>query len=266
MKDVSFNRISECYDDYREVPEEIIRNAIDALRSIGAIQPEGTLVDVACGTGRYLIPFSEAFAHSIGLDISDEMIAIARRKLWGKTPPEFVTSDARAMKLPTEVADMVISSKLFIHVPEWKQVAIEIGRITKPERYFVYINETGLFNNDVRKKFREICRDSKKDFGFLGEVDLDTVGTWFQENGFRRIEVSTSNLEWNHEVKYSEAYEAIEKRSFVEFQRISDSDYKNVLDITAKWIQSLPDGWNEKQQMHPKLRVDVFQKKGRSAT
>ena len=157
---------------------------------------------------------------------------------------------------------MVISSKLFIHVREWKRIVAEIKRITKVGGYFIHINETGLFNNKVRIKFRELCKHAKMNFGFLGEVNLDKVGQWIEKTGYYRIDIPGQSFDWEHQVTYSGAYEALRNRSFPEFQQISEIDYQTVLDTTAEWIRDQPKGWDTIQKMYAKLRVDIFQKTG----
>lgn len=260
MHEVTFDQIAEFYDDSREVPDKVIQQLLGCLKDAGIFQKNQTLIDVACGTGRYLKAFASFFLHAIGLDISKEMIDVAKRKCGSIGDLQFIIGDARAMNIPDAVADVVISSKLFIHVREWKKIIAEINRISREGAFFIYVNETGLFNNNVRKKFRELSNQSRMKFGFLGEVDLEKIGLSFEEAGYRRICFTCRGLGWTHRIKYADVYDALRKRSFAEFQQINDRDYQEILDNTAEWIHKQPRGWNEIQEMQPKLRVDVFRK------
>ena len=262
MQKISFDKISEHYDDSRDVPTKVIQGLIDHLHEVGVFRENRLIVDVACGTCRYLEPFASTFTHAIGLDISEEMIDISRRKCKGNGSVHFFKGDARFMGISGDVADVVMASKLFIHIRQWKDIIAEIKRITSEGGYFIHITETGLFNNNIRKKFRGLCRQAKMNFGFLGEADPEKVGQWIEEIGYHRINIPDQNFNWDHQVAYAEAYEALKNRSFVEFQQINDSDYQTILDSTAEWILDQPKGWDEIQEMHARLRVDVFQKTG----
>jgi ubiquinone/menaquinone biosynthesis C-methylase UbiE len=190
MPEVNFDGICECYDASRDVPAEVIQQLIDRLNELGILRENRLMVDVACGTARYFKPFASAFTHAIGLDISEEMIHIARQKCENLESVRFIKGDARSMGISGSVADVVVSSKLFIHVREWKSIVAEIKRITKQGGYFIHITETGLFNNNVRKKFRALCRQAKMNFGFLGEKDPEKVGQRFEGTGYRRIHIT----------------------------------------------------------------------------
>ena len=188
------------------------------------------------------------------------MIDIAKRKCESLGSVRFVTGDARSMSIATAAADVVISSKLFLHVREWKKIVVEIKRITREGGYFIYINETGLFNNEVRKKFREQCIQGAMQIIFLGEVDLEKVGEWIEETGYRRVRIPEWKFCWEPKISYTDAYEALRNRAIVEFQKINDSDYQRNFDSTAEWIRNQPNGWDEIQEMKARLRVDIFRK------
>src|SRR5262245_46762606 len=43
-------------------------------------QPVGALIDLGCGTGRLLLPFAQSGSQVMGVDLSDEMLRLARQK------------------------------------------------------------------------------------------------------------------------------------------------------------------------------------------
>lgn len=261
MDEVSFDQLARHYDAPRPVPTAVFCQLLERLQRGGLFRRNDTLVDVGCGTGLYLRPFSSHFVRSIGLDVSEEMLKVAREKCGNEDGIEFVLCDAREMSLPSAIADVVISSKLFIHVREWREIVAEICRISKHGAYFIYMNETGLFNNDVRRKFRELCDDGEMKYGFLGEVNLETVAAEIERFGYDRVPFEWNDLEWLHHVRYDDAFQAIRNRAFAEFQAITDHDYAKLLRSLAEWIADRRDGWNASQEMTAKLRVDAFEKK-----
>ncbi len=61
-------------------------------------RPE-SILDVACGTGNYTFVFAKRGYRATGIDISDEMLRIAREKAAKKTNPQFLKMDMRKVGL-----------------------------------------------------------------------------------------------------------------------------------------------------------------------
>ena len=59
----------------------------------------GSILDVACGTGNYTFIFAERGWKATGIDISGEMLQIAKKKAGGKTNPRFLKMDMRRISL-----------------------------------------------------------------------------------------------------------------------------------------------------------------------
>ncbi|WP_119728823.1 class I SAM-dependent DNA methyltransferase [Thermomonospora amylolytica] len=78
-------RHAEVYDAFYEgrgrAYEDDSRMLVDCIRERNPAA--ATLLDVACGTGRNLRCFAEAFEHVEGVDLADDMLRIARGRLPG---------------------------------------------------------------------------------------------------------------------------------------------------------------------------------------
>src|SRR3989338_3709869 len=73
----TFGRISSLYDRARtSYPIRLI----DDIVNYSGIGQEGTILDVGCGTGQATLLFAQKGYRVIGLDISQEMINIAKEK------------------------------------------------------------------------------------------------------------------------------------------------------------------------------------------
>ncbi|WNM31387.1 class I SAM-dependent methyltransferase [Streptomyces sp. Li-HN-5-11] len=77
--------------DYRAEAEEVARRA--RLRKPDA----DSLLDVACGTGAHLRHFAELFGHVEGLELSEPMLAMARKRLPARSAVH--SGDMRAFRL-----------------------------------------------------------------------------------------------------------------------------------------------------------------------
>lgn len=82
-----------------------------------------SVLELGCGTGRVLLPLVEAGLPTVGLDISESMLAIAREKLHGRTtaaPWELVCGDMRRYDLGRRFGAILIpfNTFLYMHTPE----------------------------------------------------------------------------------------------------------------------------------------------------
>lgn len=86
------------------------------------------VLDLGCGTGKYLLPLAPFAKHYTGLDISSDQLAIARAKAAGLQNVDFLCSSAESIDLPDESIDTIIST--------WV-----LGTILDDDRRSVAVNE-----------------------------------------------------------------------------------------------------------------------------
>jgi len=81
-----FDRLASDWDKYQDCPEDVKR----ALLERSGISSGARILDVACGTGAITAVLHELTGEKVkGVDISGEMIAVARRKFAGCDWAEF---------------------------------------------------------------------------------------------------------------------------------------------------------------------------------
>jgi malonyl-CoA O-methyltransferase len=88
------------------------------------------VVDVGCGTGRWMVLAQAAGATVAGLDLTAEMLAAAAAKpaLQGK----LACSDAQRLPVADRTADLTLCSFCISYVSDLPGVFAELGRITRP--------------------------------------------------------------------------------------------------------------------------------------
>ncbi|HEY4343130.1 MAG TPA: class I SAM-dependent methyltransferase [Parvibaculum sp.] len=106
----------------------------DALR--GHDQRKLNLLDIACGTGRFLEDVAANYPrlNITGLDLSPAYIAEARSRLRGRRNVSLLEANAEAIPLPDASQDAISCVYLFHELPPKirKIVAAEIARVLKP--------------------------------------------------------------------------------------------------------------------------------------
>lgn len=103
-----------------------------------------SLLDVACGTGRFLRQARLAFPamRLKGLDLSAAYVREAERHLGGLRPVEWLTANAEAIPLQDASQDIVTTIFLFHELPPEvrRRVAGEMARVLKPGGLLVFID------------------------------------------------------------------------------------------------------------------------------
>lgn len=117
-----------------DLEQPIVWEILDGL-------PCGTALDAACGTGRHAGHLA-ALGHTvIGVDISPEMLAVARAKIPGA---EFREGDLHQLPVPDQHADVVVCALALTHVPELAPVLAEFVRVLRPGGHLVISDSRGL--------------------------------------------------------------------------------------------------------------------------
>jgi ubiquinone/menaquinone biosynthesis C-methylase UbiE len=259
---ISFSRTAGSYDQTRVIPEAVLAEAVGLIRLHCPLPPVSKILDVGCGTGQFTYAFVREGGDAAGIDISPDMIKAARSKSGRGKSPEFVVMDARRLQFADGSFDLVVSSKLFLHIRDWQKAADEILRVAKPGGYFVYLNELGYFSNAVRVAFRKFADGRGYTNRFLGEPDLEKIKTYFLGRGCEYRVLASSDLSWKREITCREAFTEIKNKSFAEFWGIPEGDYRAMLEETERWIAGQPGGWETTERLSPWLRIDAYKMKG----
>jgi ubiquinone/menaquinone biosynthesis C-methylase UbiE len=81
-----YEKLAEVYDAINQSRKNYLEEAekvwhLARCKTLPSVGREMSLLDVACGTGLHLEHFASWFAHVEGLDLNEEMLAVARTRL-----------------------------------------------------------------------------------------------------------------------------------------------------------------------------------------
>ncbi|MEM1323392.1 MAG: class I SAM-dependent methyltransferase [Bacteroidota bacterium] len=132
-----FTGFGELYDRYRPRPPKAIFEQV--LRHLGGQRPQGVL-DMGCGTGLSTLGWLDYCEHVVGIEPSEEMLAVARRKL--ASQPEglaFVQGFGHELPVSDGTVEVVSCSQAF-HWMEPKATLAEVARALRPGGVFLTID------------------------------------------------------------------------------------------------------------------------------
>jgi ubiquinone/menaquinone biosynthesis C-methylase UbiE len=135
------------------------------------------LVDIACGTGRFLREVKHNFPRLAvtGIDMSPYYLAEARRALADWSGATFAQGAAECLPLPDAGADLATAVYLFHELPPRlrPRVAAEIARILRPGGLFVLVDSLQLGDAPVYDPLLEHFPESLHEPYYAGYIRTD---------------------------------------------------------------------------------------------
>jgi 2-polyprenyl-3-methyl-5-hydroxy-6-metoxy-1,4-benzoquinol methylase len=91
-----------------------------------------SILDVGTGTGRAALLLARAGADVVGVDASEQMLAVARSRAAAEgASVRFETGDAHALAFPDRSVDAALSLRVLMHTPDWRQCVAELCRVAR---------------------------------------------------------------------------------------------------------------------------------------
>lgn len=109
-------------NDTVALEEPLVRGLLDTL-------PPGPVLDAACGTGRHAAHLAAAGREVVGVDSSDSMLTIARRRLPGV---DLRMGDLAALPLEDASVAGAVCALALSHEPVLGPAVAELGRVLRP--------------------------------------------------------------------------------------------------------------------------------------
>jgi SAM-dependent methyltransferase len=115
------------FDSDEPVMHQILGTVLDAL-------PTGTVLDAACGTGRYAAHLAARGHRLVGVDSSPEMLDRARARVPEAT---FLRGDLHRLPMIDGAVDVVVCALALVHVPSLIPVMAEFARVLRSGGHLV---------------------------------------------------------------------------------------------------------------------------------
>jgi len=163
----TFGKISNLYDRARtSYPTKLIDDIVNYSR----IGQEGTILDVGCGTGQATFLFAQRGYRVIGLDISQEMINIAKEKCSSFPKVSFRVGTFEDVNFSDASLDIITSGMA------WHWINPE-GREEKAHRILKSGGTLALFWSYQRKEESDFVKAVGRILDKYGGVDRGPAGS-----------------------------------------------------------------------------------------
>jgi len=108
-----------------ECQERLLLEALNPVRT-------RRVLDVGTGIGRAAIGLARAGAAVVGIDASQEMLEVARKRATASgVQVDFLIGDAHALAFPDRSMDAAVSLRVLMHTPDWARCVAELCRVAR---------------------------------------------------------------------------------------------------------------------------------------
>lgn len=152
------------------------------------ISSKGTVLDVGIGTGKLFLSLLERGQRVKGVDASPEMVSFVRERCSEDLPSEdLLVADAQNLPFQDGSFDSVVSSRVLMHLMDWRKGIAEYCRLAKSEvviDFPTYSGFTALVPaaNSVKRLFSSNPRP-------YSVFSVKSVAREFEKNGFEPVEI-----------------------------------------------------------------------------
>ncbi|HWO75889.1 MAG TPA: class I SAM-dependent methyltransferase [Bacillus sp. (in: firmicutes)] len=159
-------RDADTYDLLNELSEVESKFYFDL-----AVQQGGPILDVACGTGRFTIPLAERGFDITGLDITPEMLELAKKKAERlNVSVNWVHADARQFDLSCQYRFIFTTGNSFQHFLDRASVDGLLGSVHR------HLEEDGVFAFETRNPNISLLKTDEN-------IEKD-AGSWTDNYGY----------------------------------------------------------------------------------
>jgi len=137
----TYDRIAKKYHEGRKVGWKMVYNEFNEMPATLSFLKNvkgKKILDLGCGTGIYTKILKKRGAKVYGVDISPEMIEIAKREVKGV---EFKVGSAVDLPYKSGTFDMVLASLVIHYFPSLDKAFSEIRRVLKKDGIFIFSSD-----------------------------------------------------------------------------------------------------------------------------
>lgn len=102
-----------------------------------------TMLDLGCGTGLAAMAFRSSVEQMVGVDLSPEMVQVARNKaLYDRLAVDDLATFLAEETARGGAADLVVAADVFVYLPDIALVASAVAQVLTPDGLFAFSVET----------------------------------------------------------------------------------------------------------------------------
>ncbi len=144
-----FDKEAMDYDEWYKCKMGAFVDKVETQLAFSLFKPKvaSKILDVGCGTGNFSIKLAEMGCKVVGIDVSEEMLSVAKKKAEEKgLDIEFHKMDVYNLKFPNKEFDEVFSMAAFEFIIKADKAYAEMYRVLKDKGHLLI----GTINKDSK--------------------------------------------------------------------------------------------------------------------
>lgn len=122
------------------------------------------ILDIGCGTGRFTIPIAKKCKKVIAVDISEEMLGVAKDKSKNIDNIHYLKLDAsRKLPFKNNYFDKIVCTLVVSHIKNLEKFLKEIKRVLKKRGILIYDDFAADFKKPFKTNFDDIMQKARKE-------------------------------------------------------------------------------------------------------
>lgn len=159
----NFSSLAPTYDAWYSTPLGSLCDRLeeDAVFSLADVKDGELVLDVSCGTGNYSLELKRRGVRVIGLDISSEMLSIAKKKAENEgLKIDFIRADAAMPPFKDNSFDLITSILILEFADKPDKMIKEWKNLLKPDGRMVigFLNRYSLWA--LKRRLKAIFKDT----------------------------------------------------------------------------------------------------------
>lgn len=235
---VSFDRAAGYYDATRPLPTAVAEQIANAIVALSAATPNTRFLEPGAGTGRIAMPLVERGYSYTGVDISQEMLDVFRRKVEGRTHRlELLEADVTALPFAPASFDVALVTHVLHLVPDWQRGLEEIRRVLTPDGVFLYCQEKGWrrpAQEEFERRWQEILAGLGVTLLRVGAGTDDVIGVLRSEGAeLQSVDVA----EWQAQETVRERLSNYASRVYSMHWQVPDEVFPLAMEELRRWVK-----------------------------
>lgn len=179
--------VEDTYRKWAPVYDKVFGAVFDVARrtAVGeAARTGGRVLEVGVGTGLSL-PLYPASCRIVGIDISEPMLAVARRRVKDESlanVESLLVMDAQHLDFPDAAFDVIMAQYVVNTVPDPEAVLDELLRVLRPGGELLIVNRIGA-DGGARLKVERMLQPVVQRLGWRSEFPWERFERWAERAG-----------------------------------------------------------------------------------
>lgn len=176
----------------------LVAEVTAGLLARAALRPGQIALDIGCGAGDTTLAAADgtgAGGHVEGLDISDTLLAVARRRAGGRPDVSFTLADAQTRRFPADGADLILSRFGMMFFSDPAMALGNLARALKPGGRIVFVTWADLARNPWNREAKAagvarlgaVPPDAPREPGQFAFAEIDYVTGLLADAGFGAV-------------------------------------------------------------------------------